>query len=106
MAKELYGKPLDKYEIEVMKIFNCDHNSWPICLYDYTYKNRIPQYLCFKSSQYPIELIENYMDNPNKGGYVEDCKYEDNDREGILMERGIHYCNMDSKFSMNFKLLY
>ena len=40
--KEIFTKSLDKYENEVMQIFHCDAESWPICLYDFTYKNKIP----------------------------------------------------------------
>lgn len=47
--KEVFLKALDQYENEVMKIFNCDV-SWPLCLYDFTYKNKIPQFLCFRTS--------------------------------------------------------
>ena len=57
--------PLDRYEIEVMKIFNCDHQNWPICLFDFTYKSKIPQYFCYKASKYPINFIENYFDSPS-----------------------------------------
>lgn len=39
--KEVFLKALDQYENEVMKIFNCD-TTWPLCLYDFTYKNKIP----------------------------------------------------------------
>lgn len=78
-----------------MKIFNCDHNSWPICLYDFTYKNKIPQFNVFKSSHLPIEFIENYFDSPKFLDQFEEEKYESNDKEGILLERGHHYCNLE-----------
>lgn len=58
--KDVFLKSLDKYENEVMKVFNCDIH-WPLCLYDFTYKNRIPQFLCFRSSHSPPVIIEDYF---------------------------------------------
>jgi hypothetical protein len=58
--KEIFMKALDQYENEVMKIFNCD-TQWPVCLYDFTYKNKIPQYLCFRTSYDPPFIIEEYF---------------------------------------------
>jgi len=34
-------------EEKAMKTFNCS-KDWPICLFDFTYKNRIPTFFCFK----------------------------------------------------------
>lgn len=30
-----------------MHIFNCDP-KWPICLFDFTYKNKVPNYFCYR----------------------------------------------------------
>ena len=45
--KDLFQKNMEEFERELMEIFCCDKN-WPICLYDFTYKNRIPHYLSFR----------------------------------------------------------
>jgi len=46
-----------------MTIFNCDAEHWPICLYDFTYKNKIPQYLSFRTqTDLSLLLKENYFD--------------------------------------------
>lgn len=37
---KLINSNLDKKEIEIMKVFECNP-EWPICLYDYTFKNQI-----------------------------------------------------------------
>ena len=55
----VFHKALDVYENELMLIFNCSE-EWPICLYDFTYKNKIPQYLCFKTESYP-SIIEDHF---------------------------------------------
>lgn len=58
--KDVFLKALDQYENEVMKIFNCD-TQWPLCLYDFTYKNKIPQFLCFRTSSEAPLIIEDYF---------------------------------------------
>lgn len=69
-TNELYYKPLEQYEEEVMRIFNCSP-EWPICLFDFTYKNKIPNYIILKSCSEPPKIIDNYLypemikDKPN-----------------------------------------
>ena len=58
--KDVFHKSLDTYENSLMDIFNCDQD-WPICLYDFTYKNKIPQYLCFRTHKEAPTVIENYF---------------------------------------------
>ena len=82
-----------------MKIFNCDQ-SWPLCLYDFTYKNKIPQFLVFKASNEPPNIIENYFNF--SGMQITPEKLRKNPltksgtssliqgNEGVLIERGIH----------------
>jgi len=52
---------MEKLEGNLMKIFNCDA-SWPLCLHDFTFKNRIPSYYAFRSEK-PLTsfLNENYF---------------------------------------------
>lgn len=45
-----------------MRIFNCNYNEWPICLFDFTYKNKIPNFLCFRASNDSPIIIEDYFD--------------------------------------------
>lgn len=60
--KEVEWKTIEDFEKEVMQMFNCD-SDWPICLFDFTYKNRIPNYLCFKTqSNFSNLFQENYFD--------------------------------------------
>jgi hypothetical protein len=46
-AKKISNQPMEKFERDLMKIFVCDP-AWPICLYDFTYKNKCPTYYCFR----------------------------------------------------------
>lgn len=43
-----------------MKSFNCD-TRWPICLFDFTYKNKIPEYTCLRTSSSPPIVIVDYF---------------------------------------------
>ena len=50
-------------ENDIMKIFRCDP-EWPICLYDYAYKNKIPSYFCFRvKAQLTSLLIKDYFNH-------------------------------------------
>ena len=53
-------KSLDQFESEIMQIFNCNPD-WPICLFDFTFKNRIPNFIVLKSVDYPSMIIEDYF---------------------------------------------
>jgi hypothetical protein len=35
------------YEKQLMTVYNCDP-EWPVCLYDFSFKNRVPNYFCLK----------------------------------------------------------
>lgn len=81
-----------------MKTFNCSRGDWPICLYDFTYKNRIPTYFCFKV-QPPLAdlLIPNYF-------YSEDPIILLKPDLSVLVERNVHFCS--DSVTTNFKQLY
>lgn len=38
---------IDQNETTLMQAFVCD-NSWPICLYDLSYANKCPDFLCYR----------------------------------------------------------
>jgi len=66
---ELVKKPLDQFEQEVMQMFDCNP-EWPICLYDFTYKNRIPEYLAFRVREAP-KIINDYFGGNGHTGLLE-----------------------------------
>jgi hypothetical protein len=43
-------------KFETFEALTCDRN-WPVCLFDFTYKNKIPEYFiyCVDSSSYRIQ---------------------------------------------------
>lgn len=102
------SKPLDNYEKEMMQIFNCQHDSWPICLYDFTYKNRIPECLVFRASKNPPRMIYDYFYTKKSNPVVEEKKahFSNKDSEGLLIERGEHFCYKKPNFVECFKILY
>ena len=38
---------MDKYERDLMKIFNCNP-EWPVCLFDFSFKNKTPSFVTFR----------------------------------------------------------
>jgi hypothetical protein len=57
---------MEQFETELMKVFNCNC-EWPICLYDFTYKNKIPNYFCFKvEADINSLIIDNYFSEANR----------------------------------------
>lgn len=66
---EIFYKSMDLFEKELMEIFNCD-TSWPICLFDFTYKNKVPNFVIFKIERELTEcIIDNYMGEEHKQNY-------------------------------------
>lgn len=46
-AVKITAQSMDKYERDLMKIFNCD-SDWPVCLFDFSFKNKTPSYIALK----------------------------------------------------------
>jgi hypothetical protein len=84
-----------------MTVYNCDP-LWPVCLYDYSFKNRVPNYFVLKVENNLTEYI-----NPNyfalghrKDSFRHDAyftialngKRTVNDDE-LLIERHYHLCS-------------
>ena len=95
-----------------MQAFNCN-SEWPVCLFDFTYKNRIPQYLCFRASAHPPIIIEDYFraehhdTRARKAISKSLASFKDlTTTEGLLIERGIHHCRAYPRFVHNFKALF
>ena len=49
----------ENYEEAVVKNYSCDP-TWPICLYDFTYKILCEQFFSYRIGT-PIEIIDNYF---------------------------------------------
>ena len=40
-------------EDDLIESMNCDHN-WPVCLFDFTYKNTISDYFAFRVKKFNV----------------------------------------------------
>jgi hypothetical protein len=45
-SAETRKKGLDSSKCETFERLTCDH-KWPVCLFDFTYKNKIPDYFIY-----------------------------------------------------------
>jgi len=48
-----------------MAIYDCDP-SWPVCIYDFSFKNRSPNYFAFKVEEDLTKfIVSSYFSNDN-----------------------------------------
>jgi hypothetical protein len=58
------------YEKQLMTVYHCNP-EWPVCLYDFSFKNRVPNYFCLKVKKPLTSFIipqyfgEDYMTFPD-----------------------------------------
>jgi hypothetical protein len=91
-----------------MHIFNCD-SRWPLCLHDFTFKNRIPNYFCFKTRNSLSELIINdYFSKERFENWRNFKRQPLSETQGgdLLIERHEHSCCQDKKFIAHYKKLF
>lgn len=74
-----------------MDLFDCDP-KWPICLFDFTYKNKVPHYLCFKVGGDLRSFIkDNYFEfansPPKRTTDKEKLTFENYTEQDLLIER-------------------
>jgi hypothetical protein len=61
IAKQMdNNKTFDITKTECIEALNCDQ-SWPVCLFDFTYKNRVPEYFAFRVDSSSYKIIDNYF---------------------------------------------
>jgi hypothetical protein len=56
-----------------MRCFECNP-EWPLCLYDFSFKNKCPTYFVFQTAK-PLDsyVIDDYFERGAKGGKVNWC---------------------------------
>jgi hypothetical protein len=113
----LINSNLDKREHELMRIFDCKP-TWPICLYDFTFKNRSNKYIAMRSRLSLKDfVVENYF--KERGPVNKKAKYSCTIEEtDIVRELSMHLCCCQDKnttpkdnqrlykFIRNFKILF
>lgn len=54
-----FKKEADLTGMEYVELLTCDP-KWQICLFDFTYKNKVPDYFVFRVEPNSFQIIENY----------------------------------------------
>ena len=94
-------------ENDIMKIFRCDP-AWPVCLYDFAYKNKIPRYFCFRvKAQLTSLLISDYFNDERLDSKSQKpgAPLIQSNLSDVMIERNPHYCT-HPKFRSSFQFLF
>lgn len=51
---------------ESLELLCCD-KRWPVCLFDFSYKNKIPEFFIFRVSQKTVRVFDNYFYGEKRG---------------------------------------
>ncbi|CDW83411.1 gtpase-activating protein [Stylonychia lemnae] len=117
-SQQLSCQNVEQFNNKLFNYFHCDP-KWPVCLYDYTYKNKIPNYLCFKIASELTQFIKTDYFYPNQNENLdsdqilqkilnEELKLKEL-KDQILIERNEHMCtnqyDSHQEFEMKFKYL-
>lgn len=55
-------KTFDITKAEAVEALKCDKN-WPVCLFDFTYKNKVPEFFVFKAERSTYNIFDNHFNN-------------------------------------------
>jgi hypothetical protein len=75
----------EKYEEAIVNHFNCDP-KWPVCLYDFTYKNLCENYFVYRTREMP-PIFEDYFGNPEVDGSRKPEIEHQPEYENLVIER-------------------
>ena len=106
-------QPMETYERDLMKIFCCDP-EWPLCLFDFTAKNKNPTFVALRTGRSLNEYrIDEYFYGGNsskqpKSEMFQPGLVESTCRDDLLLERLPHLCCSKEYpfFVHNFKIRY
>ena len=112
----LINSNLDHRQHELMKVFNCNPD-WPICIYDFTFKNKSTQFLTMKCKKNLSDyVVEDYFGQRKVNSKLKRNNLKETELD-VLREHMHHLCccqNNSSKqekeliykFLRNFKILF
>ena len=61
LASQVLSQPSDNYIGDLMHFYKCDP-SWPICVFDFTHRNRNPKFLSLRVGEPLTSLVkDNYF---------------------------------------------
>jgi hypothetical protein len=55
-----YRKEYECGKQDIHEILKCD-KQWPVCLFDFTYKNKVPDYFVYRVEKSSYHIRENYF---------------------------------------------
>lgn len=58
MDKKIKGFDISKSEH--LEALRCD-KKWPVCLFDFTYKNKVPEYFAFRVDSTSYQINKDYF---------------------------------------------
>jgi hypothetical protein len=105
--------PLDQYERNLMEIWECNE-QWPLCLFDFSFKNKNPTFTCLRVRQpfheYSIEDYFYGAKSAPQANPLTFCDHSKLSQSDLLTERQHHMCTASSSqykdFETHFKTRY
>ena len=91
-----------------MKVFNCDP-SWPICLFDFTFRNRSEDYLALRSKQSLSKyILDDYIGKSEDMGRIQlmNLRNLQEEESEVIRARNKHICCDIRNFVRHFKILF
>jgi hypothetical protein len=87
-------------------VFNCKP-EWPICLFDFTIKSKIPNFFVYRVKR-PLDSfkINDYFNGSRTGGDYRPSTKPDLNADNLLIERNHHLCHEHPMFEKNFKMRF
>lgn len=86
--------------------FNCDPQKWPLCLFDFTYKNILHQFFVYRVNKNTVQILDDYFYGSSMNY---DCDTEDSTEttvfDKLLIERNQHLCQ-HTNFTEKFIKMY
>ena len=95
IATKIASATMEKFELDIMKIFVCNP-KWPICLYDFSFRNKCPTYFCFRVQNDLTEYVrDDYFfgeTQPDERKVQMRNQFDTGNTSELLIERNVHLC--------------
>ena len=103
-------KSMEEIQRDLINKFDCNP-EWPICMFDFTYKNKVPTSFCFKmENNLSSYCHENYFNSHDESGTAPAKRPFSSPRSlsETLIERNNHIClsTPTTDFVKNFKSMF
>ncbi len=100
-------KSMEQIQSEIIERFDCSPD-WPLCLFDFTYKNKIPQYFSFRvAADLTSFCHDGYIYGMTDPQIKALPKHAPQDKlDEVLIERNQHICTSCNNFIPAFKRMF